>query len=143
MMKFGPVRIVLKATGINRIESNVKFMKEEEMYELLKNIDFSTRSNNPEKQQLKNLFVKWLSKKYPDVNTTDTYFTDAIFIGNNPSLRLNIVSIMEDEDEGRMIYFSKLVNHFENKGYDSGIAHKKAKEYLARFDMLKEFLNEQ
>lgn len=112
------------------------------MYELLSRIDFSKRINNTEKQHLKKLFIEWLNKNYPDVNTVDTYFTDAIFIGNNPSLGLDIVEIISDEDEGRTRYHSALVKHFEAKGYDSVAVHNKAKEYLTRLDMLKEFLND-
>jgi hypothetical protein len=112
------------------------------MYELLSSVDFSKKRNNPEKDHLKKLFIEWLNRNYPDVNTVDTYFTDAIFIGNNSSLGLNIVEVISDEDEGRTNYHSALVKHFESKGYDSATVHSKAKEYLNRFDQLKEFLDD-
>ena len=76
------------------------------------------------------------------MNTVDTYFTDAIFIGNNPSLGLDILEVISDEDEGRTDYHRALVKHFESKGYDSVTVHAKAKEYLTRLDQLKEFLDE-
>ncbi len=111
------------------------------MYELLSSIDFSKKRKNIEKDRLKRLFIEWLSKNYPDVNTVETYFTDSIFIGNNPSLGLNIVNVLTD-DEGIIRYHSALVEHFEYKGYDAKTAQKKAREYLTRFDQLKEFLDE-
>jgi len=112
------------------------------MYELLRRVDFSIKRNNLEKDHLKKLFIEWLKSNYPEVNTVDTYFTDAIFIGNNPSLGLDIVEIISDEDEGRTRYHSALVKHFEAKGYDSATVHVKAKEYLTRLDQLKEFLDD-
>lgn len=112
------------------------------MYELLSRIDFSRRRNNTEKDHLRKLFIEWLNQNYPDVKTVDTYFSDSIFIGNNPSLGLDIVEIISDEDEGRVEYHRTLVKHFEAKGYDSAIVHSKAKEYLTRLDQLKEFLDE-
>ena len=112
------------------------------MYELLKSIDFSKRGSNPEKEHLKKLYIEWLKSNYPNINSVDTYFTDAIFIGNNPSLGLDIIEIISDEDEGRVNYHKALVKQFESKGYDSAIVHNKAKEYLTRLDQLKEFLND-
>ena len=110
------------------------------MYELIKRVDFSKKRNNPEKDYLKKLFIEWLNRNYPDVNTVDTYFSDAIFIGNNPSLGLDIVEIISDEDEGRTNYDRALVNHFESKGWNSALVHSRAEEYLKRLDQLKEFL---
>lgn len=112
------------------------------MYELLRRVDFSKKRNNTEKSHLKKLFIEWLNSNYPDVNTVDTYFTDALFIGNNPSLGLDIVEVILDEDEGRTHYHSALVKHFEDKGYDSATVHSKSKEYLTRLDQLKEFLGD-
>lgn len=88
------------------------------MYELLKRIDFSKRRNNPEKDELKRKFIKWLDSHYPEVNTVETYFTDAIFIANNSSLGLDIVEVISDEDEGITNYHKALIKHFESKGYD-------------------------
>ncbi|MGF7142389.1 hypothetical protein HNQ56_000807 [Anaerotaenia torta] len=112
------------------------------MYELLSSIDFTKKRNNFEKDRLKRLFINWLSNNYPNVNTVDTYFTDSIFIGNNPWIGLNIIDVLTDGDEGRVRYHSALVEHFEGKGYDLKTSHSKAREYLTRFDHLKEFLDD-
>lgn len=111
------------------------------MYTLLEKIDF-TKNRSVEKEQLQMLFQEWFMQKYLDIKYDGSYFSDAIFIGNNPSLGLDIVDTFADEDEGRVHYHSALVKHFEKKGYDSKTTHSKAKVYLTRFDYLKEFFNE-
>ena len=57
-------------------------------------------------------------KKYPNIIYDNSYFSDAIFIGNNPSLGLNIVDIISSGEEGMLRYYSALVKHFEKKGYN-------------------------
>lgn len=81
-------------------------------------------------------------EKYPDIEYDSSYFSDAIFIVNDPSLGLDILDTISDEDERRIRYHSALVEHFEKKGYDSKVSHSKAKYSLTRFDGLKEFFND-
>lgn len=111
------------------------------MYSLLRKIDFA-KLRSVEKEQLQKLFKMWFIEKYPELKYDSSYFSDAIFIGNNPSLGLDIVDTLSDEDEGRIRYHSALVKHFENKGYGSNVAHTKAKDYLTKFDYLKEFFED-
>jgi hypothetical protein len=112
------------------------------MYELIRRIDFSKIGDNVEKKELMKLYIEWLNRNYPKINTENTYFTDAIFIANNPSFWLDLMDILTDDDEGRMRYHSALIKHFESKGYDSTTAHGKAKDYVYKLDLLKEFLDE-
>ncbi len=112
----------------------------ENMYNLLEKIDFTKRIST-EKKELQKLFRIWFEKEYPNIIYDSSYFSDAIFIGNNPSLGLNIVEIISDEEEGMNRYYSALVIHFEKKGYDSKIARSKAKDYQTKLNYLKEFFN--
>ena len=61
------------------------------MYNLLEKIDFTKRIST-EKKELQKLFRIWFEKEYPNIIYDSSYFSDAIFIGNNPSLGLNIVN---------------------------------------------------
>jgi hypothetical protein len=114
----------------------------EESCDLLRKIDFSKKVNNPEKNQLKQLYIKWLKRNYPEVNSLDTYFSDSIFIGNNPSLKLDIVKILSSGDKGRTEYNQALISHFMLKGYNAETAQVKSKWYLSRLDDLKCFLDD-
>ena len=43
------------------------------MYELVKRVDFS-KEKQSRKRLSKKLFIEWLNRNYPDVNTVDTIF---------------------------------------------------------------------
>ena len=83
-----------------------------------------------------------LTEKFPELIYDGSYFTDAIFIGNNPSLGLDIIEIISDPDDGRVKYHAALVEHFENKGYPVNEVNRKAKDYLSKLDRLNEFFHD-
>lgn len=112
------------------------------MYDLIRSIDFDIVRDNYKKNMLKKLYIEWLILKQPQINTVDTYFTDAIFIANNPELNLDIMEILDDFDDGIIMYHSALINHFNKKGYDDNNSANKAKDYVHKLFLLKEFLDD-
>ncbi len=112
------------------------------MYNLIRNIDFDIVRGNHKKNMLKKLYIEWLILKQPQIMSVDTYFTDAIFIANHPELNLDIMEILDDFDDGIIKYHSALINHFDKKGYDENNSANKAKDYIYKLILLKEFLDD-
>lgn len=105
---------------------------------------YSLISNNMSKEkknQLKNIFIDFLRKNYPQINTVETYFTDAIFIANNKdSLKLDIVDILKN-DRDFSIYRNRLKVHFvDKKGWDLKKASTQSDDYIRKLALLREFI---
>lgn len=78
--------------------------------DLLKAFEFKRN-----KKQLKIMYTNYLYENEPQINTVDTYFTDAIFVTNNPSIGLDLYDIITDDDS-IVVYHKRLIQHFISKG---------------------------
>lgn len=92
------------------------------------------------KRQLKSQYVEYLKKNHPQINTIDTYFTDAIFIHNNKrTLKLDLLETLE-KDRDFSIYHSRLMDHFLAKGWDCEKAKVQANDYVKKILLFRDFV---
>jgi len=93
-------------------------------------------------KQLKIMYTNYLLENEPQINTVDTYFTDAIFVINNPSIGLDLYDIITDDDKIAM-YHQRLIQHFINKGWLQQKAKRQARDYVNKLVLFKKLIETQ
>lgn len=93
-----------------------------------------------DKKILKALFIEYLMEYHPELNSVDTYFTDAIFILNNKnSIKLNFLETISG-DRDFIIYRERLVKHFINKGWTVEKSKTQSQYYIRAISLFRDFI---